>query len=161
MVSICGRNTSFSFLFALIGIISWPQFTLLALLPVIPLTIHLLLYFPSEKGKSPRYIKQVSVIPGTSPCVKTEQVNPVGEKGSPKQAKSQRQALLPLLGFPLEEQVIQPKVIRSVSWRLPGCWYSLCEPLWAQVSICCGLSLSPLTPINILPLHSQDSMNSA
>jgi hypothetical protein len=35
---------------------------------------------------------------------------------------------------------------RSDLYRLPGWWFSLCEPLWAQVSWFCGSSCGVLDP---------------
>lgn len=64
--------------------------------------------------------------------------------GYPKsQHKSQRQPLLTLLGVPQEDHATQLshiyRELRSVPCRLPNCQFSLCEPLWVQVSWFCKI----------------------
>ena len=70
------------------------------------------------------------------PPIKAGQGNPVGGKGSQKRTKSQRYPLLPLLGIPTRKPsnttVTYIQRPRSVPCTVPGCQFSLCEPLWAQ-----------------------------
>lgn len=61
---------------------------------------------------------------------------------------SQRQLLLPPLWVPREDSTTQLSHLsrgpRSVPSRLSGCWFSLCEALWAQVNCYCGCSCGVL-----------------
>jgi hypothetical protein len=60
--------------------------------------------------------------------------------------------LLQLLGDPHEDQALPLlqmwRVSRYSPYMLFGCWFSLCDPSWAQVSwLCQGLLVVPLTPL--------------
>lgn len=72
---------------------------------------------------------------GISSCSKDTQY---GEQETTSQQKSRRQSLLPQLRTPQEDQIIQLsqicRVPSSVLCRIPGCRFSLCETLWAQIT---------------------------
>lgn len=78
----------------------------------------------------------------TSPYVKNGQVNLVWVIGSQKTTKEKENPLLWPLGVPQKGKAAQIcRVPKSVSYRLPVCWFNLCELLKANVSRLCGILL--------------------
>lgn len=63
--------------------------------------------------------------------------NPVRGKGFQKQAKESETAQLPLLGLPKTTKLHICNMCRRPRSDL-DCLFSLCEPLWALVSLFCG-----------------------
>lgn len=133
-------------------------------LPVLLHVPHLypLLHFLFRKreashGYQPALAHQDAVKLGVSSPIEAGGGSPVGAKFHKRNQQSHRQPLLPLLGVSHEDQAAQ--LLHLCTWltsvlpRLPGCWFSLCEHLWAQVGwfsrFSCGV-LSPCASFNLL-----------
>lgn len=70
---------------------------------------------------------------------------------APKGCKSRRQPLYPALGAPQDDKAAHLKhgqiVPRLITGRLPGCWFSICKALWAQVNRFSEFLVESLTPL--------------